>query len=627
MAKRVKLSSLKTNYKRALAVATVPLTLVVSLQISAASATEPVPSMLGPKGDYATSYVEFAPRDLTVVGDTLYFTAATGAEGRELWKSDGTIVGTVLVSDINGSNADSGVAWLTAVGNTLFFVADDGVHGTELWAIGTAGFPVLFNLKADGVTYGRGSNPSDLTEVNGNLYFAADSDAVGTELFKHDVASGITTLVQDIDPGEIVDLRDGNYPASSNPTNLTLVGNNLFFTVETDANVEALWKHDIVLRQTVLVKDIQTLGVRVNFDELTGVGNTLYFAADDGVNGKELWMSDGTAAGTALVKDIRTDNGPAGNPVSLTAMGATLFFMAFIGTHYALWKTDSSAIGNQAKSDSTVRVGNTPVLSLVYQQPMAVRGSYLYFSADDGTTGAELWKTDGGSTTLVKEIGTGTAGSSPSNFISAGSTLYFSADDGATGTELWKSDGSAEGTARVTDINTNGGSGPGSLTVFGSKLFFVADNNVDGYELWSLAPTPTPTPSPTNTVTSSPDSPTPTPTPSSSPTAPVVPEPSTSKVVRFSRFVADSGKLPALASEGIARTLSSYSAINRVVCTGFTSGLKGTALGRKIALQRAQNACNVAKRSAPKALIQVRVNVASGVGPEFRRVQISITGN
>ena len=91
-----------------------------------------------------------------------------------------------------------------------------------------------------------------------------------------------------------------------NPSNLTVVGNTLYFSAADGVNGTELWKSDGTALGTVLVKDIRPGSSSSSPGSLTVVGNTLYFTSDDGVNGKELWKSDGTAAGTVLVKDILT---------------------------------------------------------------------------------------------------------------------------------------------------------------------------------------------------------------------------------------------------------------------------------------------------------------------------------
>ena len=58
-------------------------------------------------------------------GETLFFVATDGVSGAELWKSDGTEAGTVLVKDINpGSAGSSPFALAALVGETLFFMRD-----------------------------------------------------------------------------------------------------------------------------------------------------------------------------------------------------------------------------------------------------------------------------------------------------------------------------------------------------------------------------------------------------------------------------------------------------------------------------------------------------------------------
>ena len=73
------------------------------------------------------------PKNLVVVGDTLYFRATTQTMGTELWKSDGTLEGTVPVMDIWPGASSSSFGVPTNVNGRLFFDADDGVHGQALW--------------------------------------------------------------------------------------------------------------------------------------------------------------------------------------------------------------------------------------------------------------------------------------------------------------------------------------------------------------------------------------------------------------------------------------------------------------------------------------------------------------
>src|SRR5262245_24933185 len=117
---------------------------------------------------------------------------------------------------------------------------------------------------------------------------------------------------------------------------------------------------------------------------------------------------------------------------------------------------------------------NTTARSSAPQNLVNVNGT-LFFSADGGPQGRELWKSDGtaAGTVLVKDIVPGGTGSNPYQLTAAGGTLFFTADDGVHGRELWKSDGTAAGTVLVKDINPGAeGSFLVNLTVVNGTLFF-----------------------------------------------------------------------------------------------------------------------------------------------------------
>ncbi len=62
---------------------------------------------------------------MTAVGNKLYFIATDGSSGRELWRSDGTTAGTVLVKDMVAGAASPNIQGMTGVNSTLFFAASD----------------------------------------------------------------------------------------------------------------------------------------------------------------------------------------------------------------------------------------------------------------------------------------------------------------------------------------------------------------------------------------------------------------------------------------------------------------------------------------------------------------------
>jgi ELWxxDGT repeat protein len=500
-------------------------------------------------------------------GTVLYLTADDGVRGNELWKTDGTPAGTVLVADINPS-AGSNPAFLTALGGSVFFTADDGTHGRELWRTdGTAAGTILVK----DIFPGSGnSNPDNLVSVNGLLLFAATDPVHDHELWRSDGTAAGTVLVQDINPGTLgvsqTSLYDpgrftgvgstayfvtfnGLYrtdgtpggtvlveqfqgqtsltqPYYANLTNeawrgptMSAVGNRFFFTMDDGVHGPELWKTDGTPGNTQLVSDIRPGPAGSWPTELTSVNGTLFFTIDLGALGRELWASDGTAAGTRLVRDINPSG--SSNPHDLVNDNGVLIFSADDGVHgYELWRSDGTYAGTYLVKD--INPTGASLSQYGYNDFTVVNGT-VFFVANDGTHGQELWKTDGtfAGTTLVADVSPGLYWTTFGQIAAANGTLYFEAfvttgpssqadglwktDGTAAGTvligpnlkaanltevsglvyftvgsDLWRSDGTAAGTVRITTVDAN----PGSMVNVAGTLFFAAEDQTYGRELW-----------------------------------------------------------------------------------------------------------------------------------------------
>ena len=120
----------------------------------------------------------------------------------------------------------------------------------------------------------------------------------------------------------------------------------------------------------------------------------------------------------------------------------------------------------------------------------------LFFLAEDGINGYELWKTDGteAGTAMVADLTPGGAGS----FIQArnvlnGSLLFAVKRSAPTLWEMWKSDSTAAGTALLTNQTFSYvADDRSSFARVGDTLYFVARQSGYGIELWKRRTAPKP---------------------------------------------------------------------------------------------------------------------------------------
>jgi trimeric autotransporter adhesin len=447
--------------------------------------TQMVKDINMPSGSY--------PQFFTKAGTVTFFIANTNGTGQELWKTDGSASGTVLVKDIQPGVESSYPRNLRAVGSTLYFTATTPGTGRELWkSDGTAGGTVLVSDIVPGVV---GSSPAELFPYKGKIYFTANTSTQGRELWSSSGTAGTTALFKDI--------RVGSASGMANGSAFTNVSGTLFFLANNGTQGRELWKTNGTSSGTFLVKDINTGSASAGLKFLTNVSGTLYFTATNGTQGYELWKSNGTSAGTVLVKDINAGSGSSIEryaPKNFTNVNGTLYFVATNGTAgNELWKSNGSATGTVLVKDirtgslGSFYPGNAGNDSDATRTLTNVSG-ILYFYANNGVVGNELWRSDGTATgtLLVKDVNPGSYGSLPNDGASLtnlNGTLYFVAFSPLNGTELWKSNGTSAGTVLVKDIaQTSLGSYPSSLANINGVLYFSADDQLNGSEFWIHTP-------------------------------------------------------------------------------------------------------------------------------------------
>ena len=347
-----------------------------------------------------TSY----PYDLSVIGDKFYFFALSGDNNgsnwlgnKGIWVSDGTQSGTHLVEALGdySKNSYAYPGYLHALGDKLLFAKDDGAGNGNQWEPWVSD-GINPSSKLKDISPGEdGSGFIACVEINSKCYSNADDYTHGSELWVTDGTSSGTIMVKDINENNSSTTRT----EGSVPTNITVVGDRLFFVAFDTVQGISLFKSDGTQNGTVLVKDsfadenetdaMTRYAYRDNYRHFAAVGNTLYFSLDDGVHGQEIWKSDGTEAGTLSVTNF--DNGVA--PASLIEVAGTLYFWLSDDTTHensGLYKLDEST-----STATLIKAFSSDDFALSTSEITSENGRLYIEVIDYPNARREYWTSDG----------------------------------------------------------------------------------------------------------------------------------------------------------------------------------------------------------------------------------------
>lgn len=228
--------------------------------------------------------------------------------GEGIWMSDGTISGTSEVVQLSNFWQPTG---FKKIGNTVFFSATSANEGREIWKLDLA--TSTASIVKDINTGVANSRPVEISAVNNRLLFSAYTPADGRELWISDGTSSGTSRLVDIAPGG----------ASSFPRSITPFADGALLAATTSTSGEELWFSDGTAGGTRMVEEITAGSTGSGIDLMTVAGGRAFFFANNGQAGNELWVTDGTNA--TLVKDVIT--GPESSQVGqMWAVGSNVYF-------------------------------------------------------------------------------------------------------------------------------------------------------------------------------------------------------------------------------------------------------------------------------------------------------------
>ena len=433
--------------------------------------------------------------------DRAYFQARVYDNATNQYFGDEPVVadssGVRLLADLRPGSSDSYPSQFIESGSKLFFTARDSSGQNKLYklSLGTADNVSVVNGSPAYPNY-----PQDIT---------IDSDTSGGSKVMFSVNNGGPQQIYITDGDNTTELD--NVP-SFNMWSAKRLDDVMYFVTNNElhqlplSTVRLLQAGDTndngdvmsTATWTASPSMITPLGSgssNVSFYDIQKVDGKLYFRIQDPNDYSQRyqwWESDGTAGGSQIM--MADSNHYFAN--SLVEQNGEFLYTKLQSDSCCpsypnqLWSTSQTAGDNGTMSNTLLAtIGSGNNWGYEPQFVAQIPSGKWFFTANDGTTGRELWITDGtpAGTMLLKDIYPGTT-SGLNNFQSrvVGNLLYFVADDGFSGAELWVSNGTPAGTLKAKEFQTGmAGSDPKFHSLNGDLYVFANDGS--GVKLYKKA--------------------------------------------------------------------------------------------------------------------------------------------
>ncbi len=232
-------------------------------------------------------------RDAIDIGGAWILNTSNGVSSNDsrLWRSDGTLTGTVMYTD--ATTAGTVEQFVRGAPGEAFMLMQYPTRGFEIWRTdGTASGTRLACDVSSPVVY-------DLAYAGGRVFASMVLPARGNELIACDPSAAGEGRTDELDlvPGA----------GASLPRSLTAYNGALYFSATGPDGRRTLWHSDGSASGTRLLR--ADVDLPQNPSHLRVLAGQLFFSASSPAFGRELWRSDGSAHGTMVHQDFAP--GPA----------------------------------------------------------------------------------------------------------------------------------------------------------------------------------------------------------------------------------------------------------------------------------------------------------------------------